>query len=117
MRGQLFSGLSEYDSGQLRLSGKAPWLAKDLQGFQALLDTYYGTPALPTLPVSFQEAVIMLHEKQPERWSYYQVSQAVAARYGEYRNLVLPNRGNTQLPLLIQRYFCSTYLAYYLLTK
>ena len=92
-------------------------LAKDLQGFQALLDTYYGTPALPTLPVSFQEAVIMLHEKQPERWSYYQVSQAVAARYGEYRNLVLQNRGNTQLPLLIQRYFGSTYWAYYLLTK
>ena len=92
-------------------------LAKDLQGFQALLDTYYGTPALSTLPVSFQEAVIMLHEKQPERWSYYQVSQAVAARYGEYRNLVLQNRGNTQLPLLIQRYFGSTYWAYYLLTK
>ena len=92
-------------------------LAKDLQGFQALLDTYYGTPALPTLPVSFQEAVIMLHEKQPERWGYYQVSQAVAARYGEYRNLVLQNRGNTQLPLLIQRYFGSTYWAYYLLTK
>lgn len=92
-------------------------LAKDLKGFQALLDTYYGTPALPTLPVSFQEAVIMLTEKQPERWSYYQVSPAVTARYGEYRNLVLQNRGNTQLPLLIQRYFGSTYWAYYLLTK
>ena len=92
-------------------------LAKDLKGFQALLDTYYGTPALPILPVSFQEAVIMLTEKQPERWSYYQVSSAVTARYGEYRNLVLQNRGNTQLPLLIQRYFGSTYWAYYLLTK
>ena len=92
-------------------------LAKDLQGFQTLLDTYYGTPVLPTLPVSFQEAVIMLNEKQPERWNYYQVSPAVAARYGEYRNLVLQNRGNTQLPLLIQRYFGSTYWAYYLLTK
>ena len=92
-------------------------LAKDLQGFQALLDTYYGTPALPTLPVSFQEAVIMLTERQPERWSYYQVSPAVTARYGEYRNLVLQNRGNSQLPLLIQRYFGSTYWAYFLLTK
>lgn len=92
-------------------------LAKDLQGFQALLDTYYGTPVLPILPVSFQEAVIMLTEKQPEKWSYYQVSPAVTARYGEYRNLVLQNRGNTQLPLLIQRYFGSTYWAYYLLTK
>ncbi|MGM9798263.1 MAG: DUF6057 family protein [Parabacteroides sp.] len=92
-------------------------LAKDLQGFQALLDTYYGTPALPTLPVSFQEAVIMLTEKQPERWSYYQVSQSVTNRFSEYRSLVLQNRGNTQLPLLIQRYFGSTYWAYYLLTK
>ena len=92
-------------------------LAKDLQGFQALLDTYYGTPALPTLPVSFQEAVIMLTERQPERWSYYQVSPAVTTRYGEYRNLVLQNRGNSQLPLLIQRYFGSTYWAYFLLTK
>lgn len=92
-------------------------LAKDLQGFQALLDTYYGTPVLPTLPVSFQEAVIMLMEKQPEKRSYYQVSPAVTTRYGEYRNLVLQNRGNTQLPLLIQRYFGSTYWAYYLLTK
>lgn len=92
-------------------------LAKDLQGFQALLDTYYGTPALPTLPVSFQEAVIMLTEKQPERWSYYQVSQSVMNRFSEYRSLVLQNRGNTQLPLLIQRYFGSTYWAYYLLTK
>lgn len=92
-------------------------LAKDLQGFQALIDTYYGTPALPTLPVSFQEAVIMLTEKQPERWSYYQVSQSVMNRFSEYRSLVLQNRGNTQLPLLIQRYFGSTYWAYYLLTK
>ena len=92
-------------------------LVKDLQGFQALLDTYYGTPALPTLPVSFQEAVIMLTERQPERWSYYQVSPAVTTRYGEYRNLVLQNRGNSQLPLLIQRYFGSTYWAYFLLTK
>ena len=92
-------------------------LAKDLQGFQALLDTYYGTPALPALPVSFQEAVIMLTEKQPERWSYYQVSQSVMNRFSEYRSLVLQNRGNTQLPLLIQRYFGSTYWAYYLLTK
>ena len=92
-------------------------LAKDLQGFQALLNTYYGTPVLPTLPVSFQEAVIMLYEKQPEQWTHYQVSQAVMTRYSEYSNLVLQNRSNAQLPLLIQRYFGSTYWAYYLLTK
>ena len=59
----------------------------------------------------------MLTERQPERWSYYQVSPAVTTRYGEYRNLVLQNRGNSQLPLLIQRYFGSTYWAYFLLTK
>ena len=92
-------------------------LAKDLQGFQTLLDTYYGTPVLPALPVSFQEAVIMLWEKQPEKWAGYGVSQAVAARFAEYRNLVLQNRGSAQLPQLIQRYFGSTYWAYYLLTK
>ena len=106
----------EYAS-PIQFVGVQHLLAKDLQGFQALLDTYYGTPALPTLPVSFQEAVIMLTERQPERWSYYQVSPAVTARYGEYRNLVLQNRGNSQLPLLIQRHFGSTYWAYFLLTK
>ena len=92
-------------------------LAKDLKGFQALLDRYYGTEALPQLPVGFQEALIMLTEKQPERWSYYNVSEATVARYEGYRDLVLKNRANPQLPQLIQRYFGSTYWAYFLLTK
>lgn len=92
-------------------------LAKDLKGFQALLDRYYGTEVLPELPVGFQEALIMLAEKQPERWSYYNVSEATVARYKGYRDLVLKNRANPQLPQLIQRYFGSTYWAYFLLTK
>ena len=59
----------------------------------------------------------MLAEKQPERWSYYNVSEATVARYKGYRDLVLKNRANPQLPQLIQRYFGSTYWAYFLLTK
>lgn len=105
------------DRSPITFLGVSLLLSKDLKGFQALLDQCYGSELLPQLPISFQEAVIMLTEKYPDRWMHYQVSEAVIARFNEYRNLVLKNRGNAQLPALIQRYFGSTYWAYYLLTK
>ena len=47
----------------IQFTGAIYLLSKDMKAFQRLIEKYYGTPVLPSLPVSFQEAVILLAEK------------------------------------------------------
>lgn len=89
-------------------------LAKDLEGFKTLLETYYGTDVLPVLPNGFQEAVIILSEKMPEEWAKYRVGQAVIDRFGQYRKSILANKNNQALPQLMARDYGNTYWFYFM---
>ena len=79
------------------------------------IEKYYGTSTLPSLPTSFQEAVILLAEKDSDYWRRFNVSENVIRKFTGYRNLVLQNRNNPQLPQLIKNSFGDTYWSYYLL--
>ncbi|MDR2810513.1 MAG: DUF6057 family protein [Tannerellaceae bacterium] len=90
---------------------------KNPEGFQALIEKYYATPVLPTLPIAFQEAIIILSEKDPDYWQRFGVSDAVAERFAQYkRQVVEGNRsGNANaLPSLMRRAYGDTYWFYYM---
>jgi hypothetical protein len=92
-------------------------LLKDVALFQTLVEQYFDTPALPELPVSFQEAVILMKENDPAYWRRFRVSEQVARRFAEYKKQTLAaNRsGNsTALRGLLQRAFGDTYWFYFM---
>lgn len=89
-------------------------LSKDIKSFQALIEKYYGTPILPQLPTSFQEAVILLAERDTNYWMRFNLSESIIQRFAGYRKLVLQNRGNAQLPQLIKQSFGDTYWCYFM---
>ena len=76
----LFLEKGPANSAALQYLGAMYLLAKDLEGFKALLEKYYGTEFLPVLPVHFQEAVIVMSEKEPDYWKRFNVSETIVAR-------------------------------------
>ena len=69
----LFLEKGPANSAALQYLGAMYLLAKDLEGFKALVEKYYGTEFLPVLPVHFQEAVIVMSEKEPDYWKRFNV--------------------------------------------
>lgn len=90
-------------------------LNKDLAPFKALMEKYYGTEVLPSLPLSFQEAVITLSEEEPDYWKKFAISEEVAGKFAEYKRQVLAGKGNpSALPGLLRRSFGDTYWYYFM---
>lgn len=89
-------------------------LSKDMDAFQKMIERYYGTEVLPVLPKSYQEAVIVYTEKNPEYRKRYGVSDAVLQRYAGYRKEVLANQNNVALAEIMQDVYGDTYWYYYM---
>ncbi len=90
-------------------------LEKDMDGFCKMVETYYGTDVLPTLPKSFQEAVITLSENDRDYWRRFDVAPAIVQRFDEYKREVLSNRSNpNMLPGLMKRSFGDTFWFYFM---
>lgn len=90
-------------------------MSKDLANFKNMLKYYYGTDVLPTLPKSFQEAVITLSETDPDYWKRFNISPSVMQRFAEYKRQVLANKNNTNaLPGLMNRAYGDTYWFYFM---
>jgi hypothetical protein len=105
------------DRAAISCAGALYLLEKNLEGFRALIEKYFDTPVLPSLPVAFQEAVIILSEKEPDYWRRFGVSEAVAGRFAEYRRQTLEgNRSGAAnaLPSLMRRAYGDTYWFYYM---
>ena len=66
----------------------------EMDKFKGVLDEFYGTEALPTLPVSFAEAACMLSEMDSGYWKRVGVSQNTFNRYREFKK-----RMGTGLPM------------------
>lgn len=99
----------------IEYAGAIYLLTKEMGYFKELVDTYYGTEVLPTLPKSFQEAVIILSEQDPEYWEKFHIPDVTIRRYTEYRKQVLANKGNqTALPGLLYRTYGDTYWFYFM---
>ncbi len=99
----------------IQLLGVILLLSKDLGAFQQMVETYYGSPALPVLPYSFQEAIILLDGQNPGYRQRFNISDNVISRFYGYSDLVVRNRNNQQiLPGLLQKSYGNTFWYYYM---
>ena len=110
----LFLEKGPANSAALQYLGAMYLLAKDLEGFKALVEKYYGTEFLPVLPVHFQEAVIVMSEKEPDYWKRFNVSETIVARFTDYKKQVLANRNNSAIAGLLNRAYGNTYWFYFM---
>ena len=110
----LFLEKGPANSAALQYLGAMYLLAKDLEGFKALVEKYYGTEFLPVLPVHFQEAVIVMSEKEPDYWKRFNVSETTVARFADYKKQVLANRNNSAIAGLLNRSYGNTYWFYFM---
>mgnify|MGYP000152428808 FL=1 len=110
----LFLEKGPANSAALQYLGAMYLLAKDLEGFKALVEKYYGTEFLPVLPVHFQEAVIVMSEKEPDYWKRFNVSETIVARFTDYKKQVLANRNNSAIAELLNRSYGNTYWFYFM---
>lgn len=110
----LFLEKEPANSAALQYLGAMYLLAKDLEGFKALVEKYYGTEFLPVLPVHFQEAVIVMSEKEPDYWKRFNVSETIVARFTDYKKQVLANRNNSAIAGLLNRSYGNTYWFYFM---
>ena len=110
----LFLEKGPANSAALQYLGAMYLLAKDLEGFKALVEKYYGTEFLPVLPMHFQEAVIVMSEKEPDYWKRFNVSETIVARFTDYKKQVLANRNNSAIAGLLNRSYGNTYWFYFM---
>ena len=90
-------------------------LSKDLKEFEGLLDEYYETDVLPVLPLSFQEAVLlMLEGRNPEEMKRFDINEPVVNRFNEYRKMVISNKNNPSLSQIMKSNYGNTYWFYYM---
>lgn len=110
-----FAKSNPLDRAPINYLGALYLLTKDLEGFQKLIEEYYGTDILPELPVSFQEAIITLSEKDPDYWKRFHISESIRNRFDDYKKQVLANRNNSSaLPGLLRRAYGDTYWFYFM---
>lgn len=91
-------------------------LDRQLQRFKLFIEANYNTPLLPTLPRSFQEAVIAVAEADTAYWRKYGVESATTDRFNQYRQLLLSNKGNPNISNVMRQRFGDTFW-YYLMFK
>ena len=111
---ELFLEKGPANSAALQYLGAMYLLAKDLEGFKVLIEKYYGTEFLPALPVHFQEAVIVMSEKEPDYWKRFNISETTVARFSDYKKQVLANRNNSDIAGLLNRSYGNTYWFYFM---
>jgi len=87
-------------------------LTKDMQGFHHFLDKYYGTEALQTLPVVFQQGVIALFQQEKQKWENYDLSPQVVKMYNQYRDLYFKNQRQPNMKNILARSFGHTFWYY-----
>jgi hypothetical protein len=105
------------DKAAITCAGAIYLLGKDMDGFRELIEKHFATPALHALPLAFQEAVIILSEKDPDYLLRFNISEDVTARFAQYRRQVVEgNRsGNSNaLPSLLLRAYGDTYWYYFM---
>ena len=96
--------------------GASYLLQKDINSFKAMIEKYYKTEVLPVLPISFQEAIIVYSEANPDYWKQYGVSGAVIERYRAYKQMLLRNKGRSNIKALMFQSYGNTFW-YYLMFK
>lgn len=89
-------------------------LMKNMDLFKGLIDTYWGTEVLSALPLSFQEAVIVLNENDSASWEERGVSRAVIMRFEQFKKFVLENKNNPRPADFVKKSYGDTYWYYFM---
>lgn len=112
---QKLAEVNPQNTAPLHYLGAFYLLSKDLKGFKEMVEKNFGTDVLPALPVYYQEALIVLSEKEPDYWKKYGISDAIVNRFTEYKKQVLAHKSNpAALPGLLRRAYGNTYWYYFM---
>jgi hypothetical protein len=96
----------------LEYLGLSYLMNKDLKGFQAFMEKYYGARKGKTLPLSFQQAVMALdNQDMINAWG---ISASVKDQYRQFMRQYTQNRQNPNLKNVMSRSFGHT-VWYYLI--
>lgn len=87
-------------------------LNKDVDNLRRFLEAYKAAKGLQPMPVHFQEAAIILHEKEEDVWADYGVSPEVANRFKAYRQTVYEMRKGRIPFAQLQGRYGNTYWFY-----
>lgn len=99
----------------IEVLGVSYLLMKDIGSFKQLIETYYGTPVLPQLPKSFQEAIFIIAEMDTAYWKRFDIPESIVKQFTEFKKPLLAYRNNpSSLPGLLNRSFGTTYWFYYI---
>ncbi len=110
-----YTGAAVSENPAVQYVGLLFLLAKNTEGFKNLIEKYYGTPLLEQLPIPFQEAVILIEEKDQSYWSKFNISPSVMYQFENYRQTIFQNRNNPEMMHReAQNKFGKTYWYYYI---
>ena len=99
----------------IQFTGSLFLLKKDLKSFKDLVEKYYGTPMLPSLPKNFQEAVLVLDRNYTKNIQRYNINKDLVSRFEKIQQIIKQN--DSQLPQRIKESFGDSYWAYILLNN
>ena len=85
-----------------------------MQTFGIMLDEFRTAPALQPMPRIFQEAALMLHEKEPETWAEYGITQETQQRFLEFRKMLMLAKTNRSVANQLQTHFGKSYWYYFM---
>lgn len=102
------------DKNAIEYMGAAYLLHHSLKDFGDMLDTYYGTPVLPTLPKHFQEAAIVIYEKDRDIWLQKGITPETIERFSQYEQYIRSNQKKPNVAEGVKRFFGNTYWYYYM---
>lgn len=61
-------------------------LINNIDGFKNMVESYYGTPALPSLPKGFQQGVMLFAAEDSTTLKRYNISDQVIQEFNTYKN-------------------------------
>lgn len=89
-------------------------MEKDMESFVNMLDRYYGTDVLPSLPKHFQEAVLVYTERNRSERDRFDISDETYRRYEEFKRYFSANRKKANVRAEMGRKFGDSYWFYFL---
>jgi hypothetical protein len=78
-------------------------LINDISKFKSMLERYYDTPALPSLPKAYQEGVMLFAADDTMALKHYHISDQVIREYTGFRNHKVKSRNTYWNYLLYYR--------------
>lgn len=102
------------DVTSIQFMGAKLLLAKDLNHFKTMLNNYYTTKVFLEIPISFQEAIMILSLKEEQIIKRYPIPDRTKQNFEAFQKLLFDNRKNPNVKTVLFKYFGNTYWYYYM---